>query len=155
MKAPSDSSGRPGAAIRRAKVPGAFLALAAAGACSSLPQTHYFAPEISGVILQDRRPVANARVRLTAALTSQAQFATTDESGRFNVGPLTNYQFTLKQFGVAHFDYALQIAVEGQAYPAYAAQGEGDAPRRVSLRCQLEAPAAAGGGAASCETTGD
>ncbi len=121
-----------------------IAALATVGfvaACSILPNSHYFAPEVTGVILQAGRPLAHVRVRLTAELTNETQVATTDDTGRFTIGPLTNYQITVKQFGAAYYGYAIHVTVEGHAVRAFSAEGDGDAPRKQQLHCDLPATA--------------
>lgn len=116
-------------------------------ACTSLPAAHRYAPEISGVVLQAGQPVANARVRLAAGLTPEVEAALSDERGRFNVGPLTDYRFTVKQFGAAYFEYTVQVSVGGRPAASFEATGEGEPPRRVHLVCELgaaDAPSSAG-----------
>jgi hypothetical protein len=116
----------------------ASLAICASlAACASLPNSHYFAPEVSGVVLESGRPIQNARVRLSSQFTNETQVALSDASGNFTVGPLTNYQYTIKQFGDPVYGYALQIIVEGRLVQAFSEGGAGDAPRKIDLTCEL------------------
>jgi hypothetical protein len=105
--------------------------------CAALPHSNGFAPEVSGVVLQTGRPVANARVRLSSPFTNETQFSLTDASGKFTVGPLTNFQFTVKQFGAPYYQYALQITVDGHPVQAFSAEGADEAPRKIELTCEL------------------
>jgi hypothetical protein len=116
---------------------GAAALCGAGAACTSLPAAHLYAPEVSGVLLRDGRPVPEARVRLAAQSTPLVQGAITDDRGRFTVGPLTDYRFTIRQFGAARFEYSVQLSLAGEMLAAYSAAGQGEAPRQVFLVCEL------------------
>jgi hypothetical protein len=83
------------------------------------------------------QPVANARVRLSSPLTSEVQISTTDADGKFIVGPLTNFQFMVKQFGAPYYRYELQITVEGHLVQVFSEEGAGDAPSKAALTCDV------------------
>jgi hypothetical protein len=131
--------------------PMALLAICASmAACAPLPAGRYFAPEVSGVVLDNGRPLADARVRLSSQLTNEIQSSTTDAQGRFTVGPLTNFQFVVKQFGVAYYRYTVQVVRAGRALEPYVADGPGDTPRKLELRCEFVAAPLPGASPGQC-----
>ncbi len=130
---------------RRPRAAAAALLCAAAGACASLPSNHRYAPEVSGLVLQGGQPMAFARVRLSAALTSDIEVATTDEHGRFTIGPLTDYRFTVKEFGVRYYAYTVEVVAQGRTVASYAETAGGEAPPAASVQCDLPLADAASG----------
>ncbi len=64
-----------------------FVLLAIKG-CVPVPNKHYFAPPISGVLLRNGKAVPNALIRLSSRDTEEVSSANTDEFGRFQVRPL-------------------------------------------------------------------
>jgi hypothetical protein len=127
----------------------AALLCAGAGACASLPVSHRYAPEVTGVALRSGAPLAFARVRLSAALTNDTQVATTDERGRFTIGPLTDYRFTVKEFGVRYFAYTVEIVTQGRTVASYSAGSDGEAPQSASLQCDAAGADETGSGGCS------
>jgi hypothetical protein len=128
----------------------ALAICAVVAACESLPKSHYFAPQVSGVVQTSGTPVPNARVLLASEFTTETQITRTDAGGMFSVGPLTNFQFTVRQVGDPVYRYELHIAVGGKEVQAFYQEGAGDPPRKIVLVCELSAAVPVGRGGGYC-----
>jgi hypothetical protein len=118
------------------------LALAACAAlcgCAALPKQRLYAPELGGVVTDSDLPATGLRVRLISPDTGEIQLAVTDAQGRFRVGPLTDYQYTVMQVGPAAHRYELQFVSAERTIRAYTDAGTGPAPSRLELVCNLSA----------------
>ncbi|MEW6674066.1 MAG: carboxypeptidase-like regulatory domain-containing protein [Thermodesulfobacteriota bacterium] len=110
-----------------------------------------YAPKVSGTLIQDGGPVANAEIILTASFTAAKASARTDSEGRFLVGPLSETQFTRRVFGDRVYVYKLDIRVAGeQSYPGFEGHGMGDPPSDLEVACDLSKPIRQGKSVSYC-----
>ena len=131
-------------AIRAISVRGAgpvLLALAAlVSACVPFPNVHYYAPVVTGVVLQDGKPAAGVTVRLSARGSGEMHEAVTDHSGRFAVPAIHELSYFLVLVGDPLFDFSVTLRSDGREYEGYRALGLGATPKDFGLECDLARP---------------
>jgi hypothetical protein len=120
--------------------------------CLPIPNIHYFAPEVSGVVIQDGHPAEGAEVRVAGQFSSDAQSGSASRDGRFSVKPIREFRFTALLVGDPLYSYTVQLVVGGKRYDGYQGFGMGDAPRALSLVCDLSHPIALGNKQVYCAT---
>jgi hypothetical protein len=119
----------------------AIVAALAFTACVPFPNRHYFAPEVSGTVIRNNAPAADAEVRLTSRFSEAAATTRTDAYGRFKLGPLSEMRFTRTVLGDPLYEYVLSINVAGdEEYRGLAEHGVGYAPEELPVICDLGKP---------------
>ena len=100
---------------------GLVIALSAMiAACVPAPHVHYFAPSVSGVVLNGGEAVSNAEIVLSAWGTDEISSTRTDSSGRFQVAPLTEIRlWTYLGPADPGFEYTLRIETAGKRYAGW------------------------------------
>jgi hypothetical protein len=118
-----------------------IVLMVALTACVPIPNRHYFAPEVSGVIVRNNVPAANAEVRLASKFSETAATVRTDVDGKFKLGPLTEMRFTRTVLGDPLYEFILSIKVTGEEeYRGLAVHGVGYAPEQLQVTCDLDKP---------------
>ncbi|GAB2186239.1 hypothetical protein [Roseibium sp. LAB1] len=126
----------------------AAIALGAAtSACVVFPVPRTVAPEVSGVLLNDGMPVANAEIELVAALApsdaskdnppgSRHAVTRTDANGKFKVGPLTGVK-TVHTYGDELLGFYIVIRAGNKELIGFSDSGTGSVPSKISGSCDL------------------
>lgn len=126
----------------------AAIALGAAtSACVVFPVPRVLAPEVSGVLLNDGMPVANAEIELVAALApsdaskdnppgSRHAVTRTNADGKFKVGPLSGIK-TVHVYGDELLGYYLVIRAGSTELIGFSDSGTGSVPSKISGACDL------------------
>ncbi len=109
--------------------------------CMPWPHRHYFAPEAEGVVLREGVPVVGAKVSLTAALVKEKSEGVTDNTGRFHLAALKEWEFIAYLLGDPLYGYTLHIQAQDADYEGYSEYLVGYAPSRVGFTCDLSHPA--------------
>lgn len=110
-----------------------------------------YAPKVSGTLIQDGKPVANAEIILTASFTAAKASTRTDSEGRFLVGPLSEAQFVRRVVGDRVYVFKLDIRVtEEQTYLGLEGRGMGDPPNDLGVACDLSNPIRQGRSVSYC-----
>ena len=106
-----------------------------------MPNVHYHAPQVVGVVTSDGRPLANAQVRLTSAFSEERRHASADEAGRFEVKAISKLRLVASFVGDPLYAYSLIITVDGQNYEGWD-EGvlPGYAPSQIQLVCDIAKP---------------
>ena len=110
--------------------------------CLPIPNVHYFAPAVSGIVVRDGHAVAGAEVRVTGALSSDIQSAMTQESGRFSVKPNREFRLTTFFLGDPLYGFSVKVVSDGKHYDGYTEYAIGNAPSTLKLACELSQPVA-------------
>jgi hypothetical protein len=122
-------------------------------ACVPTISHRTYAPKVSGTLIQDGGPVANAEIILSASFTAAKASTRTDSEGRFLVGPLSETQFTRRVFGDRVYVYKLDIRVaEEQLYLGLEGRGMGDPPNDLEVDCNLSNPIRQGKSVSYCSS---
>jgi hypothetical protein len=122
------------------------------GACVPIPNRHYFAPKITGLVLDSGLPVANAEVKLSGRFTDRIVTTRTDAAGRFIVGPITEFEFTTTLLGDPLFGYDLQISRVSEIYKALSNSNVGFVPHNIQVNCDLSRPVFKGRISSYCQS---
>lgn len=126
-------------AMNPSKVAG-VLALSALSGCVPFPSTRYYAPEVTGRVVRNGAPVANAEIRLTATFIDRVAISMTDSDGRFKLGPLSKVLLTRSLLGDPLYAYTLAINVAGKSYRGLSDGAVGYAPPELRVSCNLSEP---------------
>jgi hypothetical protein len=119
----------------------ALVACTALSACVAFPHHEGEAPAITGVLLDARKPVDHADVRLTSAQSNDVSTAVTTANGRFKVGPLRSLRFYYIPPGDRLTGYRIQVRSGGKNYD-YDGLPEFDGAENRFLTCDLSPSAA-------------
>jgi hypothetical protein len=101
---------------------------------------HYYAPEVTGLVLDEGAPVAGAHVELSARFTTKKLTATTESNGHFRVGPIRHLELTRALLGDPLFGYSLVISRDGTTFTGADQFGLGFSPSNIDLICDLAGP---------------
>ncbi|HEY3644915.1 MAG TPA: carboxypeptidase-like regulatory domain-containing protein [Gammaproteobacteria bacterium] len=112
--------------------------------CAPVPHYEYFAPAVSGTLVQGGHPLSGAKLLLRADSTATSSVAYSDAAGHFVLAPLREYHAYISMSGDQPHAFSLTITVDGKDYPAF--QQAAAQPRSViHLDCDLSAPLDADG----------
>ncbi|TYC79917.1 DUF4198 domain-containing protein [Stappia sp. BW2] len=140
----------------------AIIALgAAASACVVFPVPRVIAPEVSGVLLNDGKPVANAEIELVAALApsdasseippgSSHAVARTDANGKFKVGPLTGVK-TVHTYGDELLGFYIVIRAGNKELIGFTYSEIASVPSKLSGVCDLAKARSVGNQVTYCD----
>ena len=109
-------------------------------ACAPIPNRHYFAPTISGTVVDGGQPMSGVEVRLTASFTTRDVRATTSGSGQFSVGPLREMRWVMPLMGDPLFGFRVELTRGGRIHLGYVQSKVGYAPKVVKVACDLSNP---------------
>lgn len=123
------------------------------GGCVPVPNYRYYAPAVSGVVLRDGAPVAEAEVRVSNAMGDEVSVASTGIDGRFQTAPIRTLQLVRELIGDALSSYALQIRVDGNAYVDHPRHSSTQPPRQLHVVCDLSDRVDDGRGGRYCMET--
>ncbi|ASP35749.1 hypothetical protein [Labrenzia sp. VG12] len=136
-----------------------FLGLATA-ACVVFPVPHRLAPKVSGVLLENGEPVADAKIVLAvvpfsanapqSADGAQKVTTRTDSLGRFELGPLRSVKIVHAAYGdeIAPL-FALSIETNDQRYTGF--RGEAGVLGHITGTCDLARPVKQGNEDFACD----
>lgn len=120
-------------------------------ACVPTLSRRTYAPMVSGTLIRNGGPVANAEILLSASFTDARASARTDSEGRFQIGPLSETQFVRRVFGDRVYAYKLGIRVAGeQPYLGFEGRDMGGPPNNLELACDLSNPIRQGKSVSHC-----
>ena len=108
--------------------------------CVPFPNYRYYAPAVSGVVLQDGVPVDKAEVHVSAQFAEEVQFNATGQDGRFATAAIRKLLLTASLIGDPLYAYSVRITVGGQQYLGYSEASVGYAPSKLELKCDLSRP---------------
>jgi len=108
--------------------------------CVPFPNYRYYAPAVSGVVLQDDLPVDKAEVHVFGQFAEEVQFNATGQDGHFATMPIRKLLLTASLIGDPLYAYTVQITVGGQQYLGYSEASVGYAPSTLELKCDLSRP---------------
>jgi hypothetical protein len=112
--------------------------------CLPIPHFNYRAPAVSGIIIQNGAPVANAQVQVTDEIPSgngERTTAVTNADGRFATEPIREFRFVFALIGEEFYWYTVQITAAGRIYPGYSSSRLGySRTKKLELRCDLSHP---------------
>jgi hypothetical protein len=111
-----------------------------AQACAPIPNRHYFAPTISGTVVEGDQVISGAEVRLTASFTTRDVRATTGADGQFSVGPLREMRWIKPLLGDPLFGFRFELKRGDRTYLGYVQSNVGYAPKALKLACDLSSP---------------
>ena len=120
-------------------------------ACVPTLSRRTYAPMVSGTLIRNSGPIANAEILLTASFTDAKASARTDSEGRFQIGPLSERQFARRVFCDRVYVYKLEIRVAGeQPYLGFEGRDMGAPPNTLELACDLSNPIRQGKSVSHC-----
>ncbi len=108
--------------------------------CVPFPNYRYYAPAVSGVILQDGVPVDKAQIHVSGQFAEEVQFNATGQDGRFATEPIRRRFLTAWLIGDPLYAYFVRITVGGKQYLGYSKASVGYAPSKLALKCDLSRP---------------
>lgn len=110
------------------------------GGCVPLPNMHYFAPAIDGVVTEDGAPVAGAQITVRTQFASDTSAAITTQYGRFRTEAIRELRLTAVLIGDPLFGYTVEIRHRGETYVGFANFDVGQSPPSIQLNCDLSHP---------------
>ena len=113
-------------------------------ACVPVPHHHYFAPQVTGFVLNGGVPVANAEIVLTGRYTNHTATMRSDGQGHFKIGPLAELEFAQWLMGDPLFGYSLNFTVDNQTYLGLSESSVGYVPTKIEVKCDLSHPIGTG-----------
>jgi hypothetical protein len=111
-----------------------------AQACAPIPHRHYFAPAISGTVIDGDQSVSGAEVRLTASFTTRDVRVMTTVDGQFGVGPVRELRWFRPLLGDPIFGFRLEVKRGGRTYLGFVQSNVGHSPKNMKLACDLSSP---------------
>jgi hypothetical protein len=111
-----------------------------ARACAPIPNRHYFAPAISGTVVDGGQSLSGAEVRLTASFTPRDVRVITAVGGQFGVGPVREMRWFRPLLGDPIFGFRLEVKRGGRTYLGFVESKVGYAPKNMKLACDLSSP---------------
>jgi hypothetical protein len=110
--------------------------------CLPIPHSDYLAPEISGVMQDGERPVADARVYLDATFDGEncEQFdmqAETNETGEFAIGPVKKFRWVVLLFGDPVASWRLCVDTPEGKKVLLQQGGIGMSPLTLNIECDI------------------
>lgn len=123
--------------MTKTRTASAMLALGSLAGCVPLPNFHYFAPAVSGIVLRDGQPVAGAQVRGASTFSSTTMVGSTQPSGRFAVDAIRELRLAATLVGDPLYGFEVEIVVDGERYAGYSEFGTGYAIAALQLSCDF------------------
>jgi len=118
-----------------------LAAITGLSACAPIPNVHYFAPGIEGVVTRGADPVPGAEITVFGAFTKDTQTSLTGDDGRFHTDSVKEWRLIAKLFGDPIYAYTVEIRINGVKYNGYSfGLGIGYAPEKLQLSCDLTKP---------------
>jgi hypothetical protein len=112
--------------------------------CCPIPHTEYFAPKVSGVLVNEDVPLSQATVYLSAhAYRDDCEkydlTATTNEKGEFEIGPVRKFQFFVMVIGDPIVSWDLCVDSTGGRHSILRQGGRGFSRDTLQVRCDISA----------------
>ncbi len=123
--------------------------------CVPFPNMRYYAPTISGVVMQDGKPAGGAEIRVSAHVSSEVRAAIAGPDGRFNTESIRKLQLTATLIGDPLYGYTVEIRSAGNVYSGFVDFSVGYAPSAIRLNCDLSRPVGRVGHQVYCTATDD
>ena len=130
------------------------IASAALSGCVPIPNLHYFAPAVSGVVMRGDVPVAGAEVFVSGAFSKEVRVGSTDREGRFSTESIRELRLTAFILGDPLYGYTVKIVDGGETYDGFAWMAVGDGPKEVKMVCDLSRPIQVGSAHRLCRWDG-
>lgn len=109
--------------------------------CLPFPHFETRLPHVTGLIVKDNRPLANAELRLSDLLQdancrTPARTATSDKNGNFELEAVSTFRLIKVLLGDPIFGWTL--CVVGKTYVGAFGGGVGYAPASINVFCKLD-----------------
>lgn len=118
----------------------AILVASATAGCMPWPHSHYRAPAVEGVIMNNGAPVQDAEIRVSAQFSDEQQKGITDSNGRFKTKPIREFMFFASLLGDPLYGYSVTITQAESTYEGFGEADVGYASRELNVACDLSKP---------------
>ena len=122
--------------------------------CVPFPNLRYYAPAVSGIVMQDGKPAAGVEIRVSAHFANEVRAAIAASDGRFNTDSIRKL-LTATLVGDPLYGYTVEIRNACNVYSGFVDFSVGHAPSAIQLNCDLSRPVGRVGHQVYCTASDD